>query len=73
MLDDIPILLASGEQAGELAARFTNDHCTGVIAMPYDAANLMSVLQTLGLKCRMNSPATLGREPINRIPKTARF
>jgi CheY-like chemotaxis protein len=49
---DLPILLASGDHAAELAERFANDRCIGVISKPYNAAKLTSALARLGVRCR---------------------
>jgi DNA-binding response OmpR family regulator len=52
---DLPILLTSSEQTEELAERFKGDRCIGVIAKPYNAAKLMNVLHTLGVRCRSST------------------
>ena len=54
---DMPILIASGEHAQELAERFAEDRCIGVIAKPYNAARLATALTELGVRCRSATPA----------------
>lgn len=49
---DMPILIASGEHANELARRFEEDRCVVVIAKPYNAARLTAALEELGVSCR---------------------
>jgi PAS domain S-box-containing protein len=48
---DMPVLIASGEHAAELAEKFAGDRCTGVLPKPYTGAKLAEALRDLGLRC----------------------
>ena len=47
----MPILIASGEHAPELANQFASDRCIGVLPKPYTGAKLAQALRDLGLRC----------------------
>ena len=48
---DLPILITSAEREAELAARFADDRCTGVIGKPYTGARLADALRAVGVTC----------------------
>lgn len=48
---NMPILIASGEHAANLADQFADDRCIGVLPKPYTGAKLAQALRNLGLRC----------------------
>lgn len=50
MRPDMPILIASGYDQGDLMSRFTGDAGVGVLGKPYTEADLARALEGLGVK-----------------------
>jgi len=48
---DLPIVIASGARAEELAARLAGDACAAVIARPYTVVQLQETLHAVGVSC----------------------